>query len=249
MKLVAAGLSVKYGAKLALDQVSLSMAEHRVTALIGPSGCGKSTFLRALNRMHELSQDVHVSGEVLLDGENVLAPDVDAVDVRRRIGMVFQRPNPLPKSVRENVAFGLRLHGGADKGAIDERVQESLVQAALWDEVKDGLDASALELSGGQQQRLCIARAIAVRPEVILMDEPASALDPIATARIEELILELRRRYTVVLVTHSMTQARRVADDSAFFYMGTLVESGPTTQIFEAPKERRTADYVQGRFG
>jgi phosphate transport system ATP-binding protein len=249
MKLSAVDLSVRYGRKLALEHVTLPMQQHRVTALIGPSGCGKSTFLRALNRMHELSQDVHVSGEVLLDGESILGAKVDAVDVRRRIGMVFQRPNPLPKSVRENVAFGLRLDRSFDRAKIDERVESALVQAALWSEVKDRLDSSALELSGGQQQRLCIARAIAVRPEVILMDEPASALDPIATARIEELILALREQYTVVIVTHSMTQAKRVSDEAAFFYMGALVESGPTAQLFESPRDKRTADYVQGRFG
>jgi phosphate transport system ATP-binding protein len=249
MKLVTQDLSVDYGKKRALSSVSLSIAERRVTALIGPSGCGKSTFLRALNRMHELSEDVHVRGRVLLDGEDVLGADVDPVDVRRRIGMVFQRPNPLPKSIRENVAFGLRIAGGVDRAVIERRVQESLEQAALWDEVKDQLDESALALSGGQQQRLCIARAIAIRPEVLLMDEPASALDPIATARVEELILELRKRFTVVIVTHSMGQATRVADDAAFFYLGSLIESGTAKELFEAPKQARTSDYVRGRSG
>jgi phosphate transport system ATP-binding protein len=248
-KLYARALSVFYGETRALHEVSLAIGERRVTALIGPSGCGRSTFLRALNRMHELGDGVRVEGSVLLDGEDVLHRDVDAVEVRRRIGMVFQRPNPFPKSIFDNVAFGLRMAGELGARALAERVEESLRGAALWDEVKDRLHDSALALSGGQQQRLCIARAIAVRPEVLLLDEPASALDPIATEKIERLMLELRERYTIVLVTHSMQEAARVSDDVAFFYAGSIVESGPTKEVFAAPREKRTADYLEGRFG
>ena len=220
-----------------------------MTALIGPSGCGKSTFLRALNRMNDLIPGASAEGEVLLDGQSIYAGHLDAVELRRRVGMVFQKSNPFPKSIFENVAYGLRVSGLSDRAEIDERVERSLVQAALWDEVKDRLAESAMGLSGGQQQRLCIARALAVEPEVLLMDEPASALDPIATAKIEELIHELKERYTIVIVTHNMQQAARVSDQTAFFYMGELVEVGPTEQIFTTPREQRTEDYVTGKFG
>ncbi len=242
-------LTVRYGKAVAIDSIDARIAEKRVTALIGPSGCGKSTFLRSLNRMNDVIDGVHIAGEVLLDGEDIYAKGVDAVEVRRRVGMVIQNSNPFPNSIFENVAFGLRIAGEKSKSAIEQRVEESLEAAALWDEVKDRLDISALGLSGGQQQRLCIARALAVRPEVVLMDEPASALDPIATARIEELIRELSTSYTIVIVTHSMQQAARVSDFTAFFFMGKLVEYGVTDQIFTRPRERRTEDYITGRFG
>ena len=242
-------LAVSYGDKVAVKGVSLRLPERRVMALIGPSGCGKSTFLRSLNRMNDLIPGARVTGTIRLDGEDVLGGGIDPVDLRRRVGMVFQRSNPFPKSIYENVAYGLRVGGERDKGLIAERVERSLQGAAIWDEVKDRLHESALGLSGGQQQRLCIARALAVEPEVLLMDEPASALDPIATARIEDLIHELKARYTIVIVTHNMQQAARVSDDTAFFYMGELVEVGPTERIFTNPSERRTEDYVTGKFG
>jgi phosphate transport system ATP-binding protein len=248
-KMAAIDLSVTYDGKKALDRVSLEICPRSVTALIGPSGCGKSTFLRALNRMNDLIPNARMTGSVLFDGHDIYAPDVDAVAVRRRVGMVFQKSNPFPKSVFDNVAFGLRVAGEKDRGKLVERVEGALRAAALWDEVKDRLSESALGLSGGQQQRLCIARALAIEPEVLLMDEPASALDPIATAHIEELIAELRARYTIVIVTHSMQQAARVSDRTAFFYMGELVEVGDTKTVFSAPDDRRTADYVQGKFG
>jgi phosphate transport system ATP-binding protein len=248
-KLEAKAVSVHYGEVCALREVQLGIAARRVTALIGPSGCGKSTFLRALNRMHDLSEGVRVTGSVLLDGQDVLDRRVDAVEVRRRVGMVFQRSNPFPKSIFENVAFGLRAGGQVRGAALGERVEASLRAAALWDEVKDRLDQPALALSGGQQQRLCIARAIAVQPEVLLMDEPASALDPLATEKVESLITELADTYTGVLVTHSMQEAARVSHDVAFFYMGELVEFGPTKQVFESPREARTRAYLAGRFG
>jgi phosphate transport system ATP-binding protein len=238
---------VHYGDVRALHEVSVEVSEHEVLALIGPSGCGKSTFLRALNRMNELVPGAKADGAVLLDGQPV--DRLDVVDVRRRVGMVFQRSNPFPKSVFENVAYGLRIAGQHDRSALAERVEVSLKRAALWDEVKDRLGDSALALSGGQQQRLCIARALAVEPEVLLMDEPASALDPISTAKIEELIHELRAHYTIVIVTHNMQQAARVSDRTAFFLMGEIVEVGPTEQIFTNPKESRTEDYVTGKFG
>ncbi len=243
------GLSVLYGDKPAIRDVTLSILETEVTALIGPSGCGKSTFLRTLNRMNDLIDGVRIKGKVLLDGNDVYARGIDPVEVRRRVGMVFQRSNPFPKSIYENVAFGLRIAGEKQTKVLDEKVEKSLRDAALWDEVKDRLEDSALALSGGQQQRLCIARALAVEPEVLLMDEPASALDPIATARIEELIRELRERYSIVIVTHSMQQAARVSDFTAFFYMGELVEYGETKQMFTKPREQRTEDYITGRFG
>jgi phosphate transport system ATP-binding protein len=248
-KMEARALTISYGSKVAVTQVNLKLPEHRVTALIGPSGCGKSTFLRALNRMNELIPGASQKGEVLLDGANVTGEALDAVELRRRVGMVFQKSNPFPKSIFENVAYGLRVAGMDDKTLLLERVIRSLQGAALWEEVKDRLHESALGLSGGQQQRLCIARALAVQPEVLLMDEPASALDPIATAKIEDLIHQLKERYTIAIVTHNMQQAARVSDLTAFFYMGELVESGSTEQIFTNPRESRTEDYVTGKFG
>ena len=242
-------LSIRYGEKVAVKSVDLRVPERQVTALIGPSGCGKSTFLRALNRMNELIPGAGFDGEILLDGRSVYDDHLDAVELRRRVGMVFQKSNPFPKSILENVAYGLRVGGMNDRRKIAERVERSLRGAALWDEVKDRLEESALGLSGGQQQRLCIARALAVEPEVLLMDEPASALDPIATAKVEELMHELKERYTIVIVTHNMQQAARVSDTTAFFYMGDLVEVGPTEQIFTNPTEQRTEDYVTGKFG
>jgi len=248
-KMEAQQLEISYGPKVAVRGVSLSLPEHQVTALIGPSGCGKSTFLRALNRMNDLIPGASQRGQVLLDGESVVDGKLDVVELRRRVGMVFQKSNPFPKSIFENVAYGLRVAGQNDKQVLGERVERSLSNAALWDEVKDRLHESALGLSGGQQQRLCIARALAVEPEVLLMDEPASALDPIATAKIEDLIHELKDRYTIAIVTHNMQQAARVSDQTAFFYMGDLIEVGPTEQIFTNPRETRTEDYVTGKFG
>ena len=247
-KLTVRGLSAWYGKNRALHDVNLTVAPRSVMAAIGPSGCGKSTFLRCLNRMHELIPGARAEGTLLLDGKDLLGRDVDPVTLRRRVGMVFQRPNPFPTmSIRDNVAAGLKLNRVG--GNHDEIVERTLRQSALWDEVKDRLGASALSLSGGQQQRLCIARALAVEPEVLLMDEPASALDPIATAKIEDLIHELKERYTIVIVTHNMQQAGRVSDHTAFFYMGDLIEVGPTEKIFTNPSEKRTEDYVTGKFG
>ncbi|RMD61553.1 MAG: phosphate ABC transporter ATP-binding protein [Alphaproteobacteria bacterium] len=244
------GLDVHYGATPALRNVDLDIAHHRVTALIGPSGCGKSTFLRCLNRMNDLIADCRVSGRVLFNGTDIYAPGTDPVSLRARVGMVFQKPNPFPKSLYDNVAYGPRIHGLAgDRTALDEIVETSLRRAGLWDEVKDRLDAPGTALSGGQQQRLCIARAIAVAPEAILMDEPCSALDPIATARIEELIDELRTEYTIVIVTHSMQQAARVAQTTAFFHLGEVVEVGATERLFTDPRDARTKGYITGRFG
>jgi phosphate transport system ATP-binding protein len=242
-------LSFYYGATQALKNVSLDLPDRRTTALIGPSGCGKSTLLRTLNRMYDLYPGQRATGEVLLDGENILLPGVDLNRLRRRIGMVFQKPTPFPKSVYENVAFGVRLHEKLPRAEMDERVESALTRAALWDEVKDRLTASALGLSGGQQQRLCIARSIAVHPDVILLDEPTSALDPISTLKIEQLIDELKRDYSIVIVTHNMQQAARCADRVAFFYLGALVEYAESTQLFTAPRERRTQEYITGRFG
>jgi phosphate transport system ATP-binding protein len=242
-------LSVYYGEKKAMGPVTMTIPGKQVTALIGPSGCGKSTFLRSLNRMNEMILGCRVEGEVNLDDESVYGPGVDAVAVRRRIGMVFQRSNPFPKSIYDNVAYGLRLGGMKDRSELGGRVESALKHAALWDEVKERLHESALGLSGGQQQRLCIARALAVEPNVILMDEPASALDPIATAHIEELIHELARDYTVVIVTHNMQQAARVSHNTAFFYMGDLIEFDTTQTIFTKPSQSRTEDYITGRFG
>lgn len=233
----------------ALKNINMPMEENKVTALIGPSGCGKSTFLRTLNRMNDLIDGTRVEGEVLFDGEDIYKPNIDVVELRKRVGMVFQQPNPFPKSVFDNVAYGPRIHGVKDKNKLEEIVEQSLKGAALFDEVKDRLDDSALGLSGGQQQRLCIARALAVKPEVLLMDEPASALDPVATAKIEDLIDELKKNYTIVIVTHSMQQAARVSDNTGFFLMGDLIEYDKTDKIFENPSDQRTEDYITGRFG
>ncbi len=249
LKLSVRNLCVYYGQKRALGPVSLDVPEKHVTALIGPSGCGKSTFLRTLNRMNELIPGCRIEGEVRLEQRPIYGPGIDAVLVRRRIGMVFQRSNPFPKSIFDNVAYGLRIGGVRNGGEIAGRVERALRRAALWDEVKDRLGESALGLSGGQQQRLCIARALAVEPEVLLMDEPASALDPIATAHIEELIHELADHYTVVIVTHNMQQAARVSDYTGFFYLGDLVEFAETDELFTRPKQRRTEEYITGRFG
>ena len=248
-KIAARDLGVRYGSVAALMGVSLDVQPNRVTAHIGPSGCGKSTFLRCLNRMNDTIPGAHITGDVRLDGESLYAPDVDMVALRRRVGMVFQKSNPFPKSIFDNVAFGPRVHGLRDRVRLHEVVERSLRLAALWGEVADRLDRPALDLSGGQQQRLCIARALAVEPEVILMDEPASALDPIATAKIEELIHELKTRYTIVIVTHNMQQAARVSDVTAYFYLGRLVEFGPTAQLFTTPTDERTEAYITGRFG
>lgn len=237
-----------YGAKQALFDVSIPIREKQVTALIGPSGCGKSTFLRTLNRMNDLIPGTRTEGEAVIDGSNIYAKALDVVFLRQRVGMVFQRPNPFPKSIFDNVAYGLRVQGKSAK-YIEERVEASLRGAALWDEVKDRLKSSALGLSGGQQQRLCIARAIAVNPEVLLMDEPASALDPIATLKIEELIVELARDYTIVIVTHNMQQAARVSQYTGFFLSGKLIEYAPTVELFEHPRQKETEDYISGRFG
>ena len=233
----------------ALTNISLDIYAHEVTALIGPSGCGKSTMLRCLNRMNDLIPYSRVEGSILLDDHNICDPDVDVVSLRRRIGMVFQKPNPFPKSVFENVAYGMRVNGIKDKALIAQQVETSLMAAALWDEVKDRIHESALGLSGGQQQRLCIARAMAVQPEVLLMDEPCSALDPIATQKIEELIHQLKKTYTIIIVTHNMQQAARVSDITAFFYLGKLIETDVTDTIFTRPKLKQTEDYITGRFG
>ncbi len=238
-----------YGAFKALSGISLEIPKKRVTAFIGPSGCGKSTLLRWMNRMNDLIPIARCGGEMTLDGESILGRKIDVVELRRKVGMVFQKPNPFPKSIYDNTAFGPRLHRKMNRSDLDALVEHSLRQAALWDEVKDRLHASALGLSGGQQQRLCIARAIASNPEVVLMDEPASALDPKSTLRIEDLIRELRERYTIVIVTHNMQQAARVSDQTAFFFEGRLIEVGPTLGIFTNPQEKQTEDYVSGRFG
>jgi phosphate transport system ATP-binding protein len=248
-KIAVRDLTVRYHGIPALDHVSLDVTANHVTALIGPSGCGKSTFLRCLNRMNDHIPGVSITGSVTIDGESIYGPDVDPVDLRRRVGMVFQKSNPFPKTIFDNVAFGPRLHGMRDPVQLREIVERSLRQAALWDEVADRLDRPALDLSGGQQQRLCIARALAVEPDVLLMDEPASALDPIATAKIEELIHELKVAYTIVIVTHNMQQAARVSDHTAYFYLGRLVEYGPTERIFTSPTRQETEDYITGRFG
>jgi phosphate transport system ATP-binding protein len=242
-------VSLYYGASQALKNISLNLAEKVVTAFIGPSGCGKSTLLRCLNRMNDLIDNVRSEGSLKIGGHDIYNASVDVIELRKRVGMVFQKSNPFPKSIYENVAYGLRLHGVKNKSDLDDAIERSLKQSALWDEVKDRLHSSALGLSGGQQQRLCIARAIAIRPEVILMDEPASALDPLATARIEELILNLKKDFTIVIVTHNMQQAARISDHTAFFYIGELVEFGPTGKIFTNPAQKRTEDYVTGRFG
>ncbi len=248
-KIETIGLDFYYGSKQALKSVSIACPEKRVTAIIGPSGCGKSTFIRTLNRMNDVLPSARAEGKVLLDGKDVFSPDVDVVRLRRRVGMVFQRPNPFPKTIYDNIAYGLRIEGVRNRRALDGVVERSLRQAALWDEVKDRLNEHALDLSGGQQQRLCIARALAVEPEVILFDEPCSAIDPIATAKIEDLIQELKKLYTVVIVTHNMQQAARVSDFTAFMMLGEVVEYDRTEKIFTSPAQRLTEDYVTGRFG
>ena len=243
------GVSLYYGQNKALKQISLGIRERLVTAFIGPSGCGKSTFLRCFNRMNDLIDNVRVEGSIEIAGHDIYGPDIDVIELRKRVGMVFQKSNPFPKSIYENIAYGLKLHGTTERSEVDKVVETSLRGAALWDEVKDRLHASALGLSGGQQQRLCIARAIAIRPEILLMDEPASALDPIATARIEELILELKKEFTIIIVTHNMQQAARISDHTAFFYLGELIEYDQTVKIFTNPGKQQTEDYVTGRFG
>ena len=248
-KIVARGLNFFYGGHQALFDNDLAVEANKITAVIGPSGCGKSTHLRVYNRIFELHRGQRAEGEVLLDGKNVLAPDVDLLDLRRRMGMIFQKPTPFPMSVYDNVAYPVRLHFKATRRELDDRVEEALRGAALWDEVKDKLREPGTALSGGQQQRLCIARAIAARPEVLLMDEPTSAIDPVGTLKIEELMDRLRKTFTIVIVTHNMQQASRISDVTAFFYKGRIVETGPTKQIFQNPKNKQTEDYVSGRFG
>lgn len=242
-------LNFFYGDQRALTRISLDIPRRQCTALIGPSGCGKSTFLRCINRMNDLIEGARMEGSILLDGMEINSPQVDVIGLRRRVGMVFQKSNPFPKSIYENVVYGLRIAGERSRSVLDEAVETCLKKAALWDEVKDRLHESALQLSGGQMQRLCIARCIAVNPEVILMDEPCSALDPRATARIEDLIAELKTEYTIVIVTHNMQQAARVSDVTAFFYEGALIEAGPTEQVFQRPAQKQTEDYITGRFG
>ena len=242
-------VNLHYGTSHALKNIAVTLGERHVTAFIGPSGCGKSTFLRCFNRMNDLIDSVRITGSIKIGGQDIYSPDVDVIELRKRIGMVFQRSNPFPKSIYDNITHGLKLHGMKAKSDLDAAVEQSLRGAALWDEVKDRLHASALGLSGGQQQRLCIARAIAIKPEILLMDEPASALDPIATAKIEELIIELKREFTIVIVTHNMQQAARISDHTAFFYLGELIEFGPTAKIFTNPAKKQTEDYVTGRFG
>lgn len=249
-KVLVRDLNVYYGDKQALFDIKLDIGKHQVTSLIGPSGCGKSTFLRCLNRMNDVIDGCRMEGSIKVDGDEVLDASIDPVQLRRRVGMVFQKPNPFPKSIYDNIAYGPRIHGlVSNQDELDELVQSSLERAALWDEVKDRLHQPGTGLSGGQQQRLCIARAIAVRPDVILMDEPCSALDPIATARVEELIEELKKAYSIVIVTHSMQQAARISQRTAFFHLGLLVEVGVTEQIFTAPRDERTQGYITGRFG
>lgn len=242
-------LKLYYGESQALKGIDMEIPEKQITALIGPSGCGKSTFLKTLNRMNDLVPGVRIEGDVLFHGQDILGKNVDVTDLRRRIGMVFQKPNPFPMSIYDNVAYGPRLHGNHSKKELDELVEKSLRGAAIWDEVKDRLKKSALGLSGGQQQRLCIARALAVQPEVLLMDEPTSALDPGSTMKIEELMSQLKEKYTVVIVTHNMQQAARISDRTAFFLLGEMVEQGPTAKIFSTPEDKRTEDYISGRFG
>ncbi len=249
LKISAKNLSFFYGGFEALHDISLDFYSNQVTALIGPSGCGKSTFLRCLNRMNDLIPGIRVKGEILIDEENIYAPSVDVVHLRSRIGMVFQKPNPFPKTIFENVAYGLKVNGVKNKNLIAEQVEKSLRRSALWDEVQERMHESALGLSGGQQQRLCIARALAVKPDVLLMDEPCSALDPIATQKIEELIHELKKTYTIIIVTHNMQQAARVSDVTAFFYLGKLIEVGDTDTLFTLPSLKTTEDYITGRFG
>ena len=242
-------LNLWYGSHQALTNICMDIPEKSITALIGPSGCGKSTFLKTLDRMNDLVPGVKITGQVLYNGQDIFAPSVDVSQLRREVGMVFQKPNPFPMSVYDNVAYGPRTHGVRNKARLDELVEDSLRAAAIWDEVKDRLQKSALGLSGGQQQRLCIARALAVQPRVLLMDEPTSALDPISTSKIEELATELKKQYTIIIVTHNMQQALRISDDTAFFLLGELVEYGDTETMFSTPHEKRTEDYITGRFG
>ncbi len=248
-KIKVENLNLYYGSKQVLKNISLNIKANQVTALIGPSGCGKSTFIRSLNRMNDLIDSTRTEGTILLDDVNIYDKDIDVVELRKKVGMIFQKSNPFPKSIYENVAFGPRINGINNKKTLDEIVEKSLKRAALWDEVNSNLNKSGLALSGGQQQRLCIARALAVNPEVLLMDEPASALDPIATAKIEELIFELKQKYTIVIVTHNMQQAARVSDETAFFYLGDLVEINETKKLFTSPDKKQTEDYITGRFG
>ena len=249
IKIVVKNLNLFYGTKQALNNITLNIPDKRVTAFIGPSGCGKSTFLRVLNRMNDLIDNVKIEGEVSVDGVNIYDKNIDVVNLRKNIGMVFQKSNLFPKTIYENIVYGPKINGIKDKKALDEIVERTCQQSAIWDEVKDRLNENALSLSGGQQQRLCIARALAVEPEIILMDEPASALDPISTAKIEELIHELKKKYTIVIVTHNMQQAARVSDMTAFFYIGELIEFDSTTKIFTNPSIKQTEDYISGRFG
>jgi phosphate transport system ATP-binding protein len=249
IKISVRDLNLYYGKKKALSSISMDIFEKNATALIGPSGCGKSTFLRCINRMNDLIENVTTDGQVFIGSENIFAPTIDVVKLRKKVGMIFQKSNPFPKSIYDNIAFGPRVNGVRDKKSLDEIVERTLQQSALWDEVKDDLQKSGLSLSGGQQQRLCIARALAVDPEIILMDEPASALDPISTAKIEELIFKLKENYSIVIVTHNMQQAGRVSDYTAFFYLGELIEYDETKKIFTKPSKKQTEDYVTGRFG
>lgn len=249
VKMSVKDLDLYYGQKQALKNINMDIHSNAITALIGPSGCGKSTFLKTLNRMNDLIDNVRITGQVILDGEDIFDKNMDVTMLRKRVGMVFQQPNPFPMSVYDNIAYGPRVHGIKNKAKLDEIVEESLRGAAIWDEVKDNLKKSALRLSGGQQQRICIARALATKPEVILMDEPTSALDPISTTKIEDLMEELKRQYTVVVVTHNMQQAVRVSDYTAFFLVGDMVEYGETKELFTYPKDKRTEDYITGRFG
>jgi phosphate transport system ATP-binding protein len=249
IKIVTKNLNLYYGDKQALKNITLNIPDKKVTAFIGPSGCGKSTFLRVLNRMNDLIDNVKIDGEVSVDGVNIYDKNIDVVNLRKNIGMVFQKSNLFPKTIYENIVYGPKINGIKDKKTLDEIIERTCQQSAIWDEVKDRLNESALSLSGGQQQRLCIARALAVEPEIILMDEPASALDPISTAKIEELIHDLKQRYTIVIVTHNMQQAARVSDMTAFFYLGELIEFDRTTKIFTNPSKKQTEDYVTGRFG
>lgn len=250
IKIEVNNLDFYYGSVLALKNISMDIEQNKVTALIGPSGCGKSTFLRTLNRMNDLIDDVRIEGEVLIDEMNIYDPSIDVVQLRKKVGMIFQKSNPFPKTIFENVAFGLRVGGfSTDKNFLQERVEESLIQAALWNEVKDRLNESAFGLSGGQQQRLCIARSLAIKPDILLMDEPASALDPISTNKIEDLIIDLKKKYTIVIVTHNLQQASRVSDQTAFFYLGDLIEFNKTKKMFTNPDKKQTEDYITGRFG
>ena len=248
-KFEVSNMDLYYGNFHALKNVNISIPEKEITAFIGPSGCGKSTFLKSLNRMNDLVDGCRVEGEIRLDGHNIFAKGVDVAELRRRVGMVFQKPNPFPMSIYDNIAYGPRTHGIHSKARLDEIVERSLRGAAIWDEVKDRLNKSALGMSGGQQQRLCIARALAVEPEVLLMDEPTSALDPISTSKVEELAMDLKKDYTIIIVTHNMQQAARISDKTAFFLLGELVEMGPTEQVFANPVDKRTEDYISGRFG